>query len=561
MSNLPKIQSFAFWQRAIRLALLIWILGLAWNDLYFSISGLWDLFVKKTPLTEQNILSSGIIIFGILLIATVYTVYLYWFVHFILPITSSSQKWPAFKRILLHGISWGYWHGPAIFVHNGEVIGSSGEIKKQRPGIAFLDLRSAMALDKLHDEEEFGDVQRHKPKKVHFSLFDSEPYPAQIRVVGPGLTFTEKDEHITGTIDLRHQSRSRSKVSADTRDGIRISTSVFSSFTVGQLPDILDVCLGGENGRQVFVVEWDKESLTGTKKIKSLSRELDPEDEKEILNFIKINSNPATVNSMLPVERKPFTFDEKRAGQAIYSVTNVKDTGVKLWSDWPQDVAAEKFRILLSKKPLMNLYTPEEPLSHPMKKFRREVFVAVRNTGVLAYRVVKQQENTELKEGVVYMEKELIFYPPQNLTRSDVLRDRGIKVTGVGFGDLEPKDQNVRKWLKESWVSSRQKEKTLRNADYTLQADRIINRARVRAQQSMNYHLAKLLEKQEYPREALAILVFQELEAAAADPETRRLLPENTLSMLSNISQLLLPSQKDSENDGSKNLFTQVDDL
>lgn len=561
MLNSPQIRSFSFWQRVLRFVLLVWLGWLARNDLKSSIIGLWDFFVHKTPLSEQNILSIVIIISGISLIAAFYIIYLFWFIHFVLPITSPAHKWPAFKRILLYGISFGYLHGPAIFVRDGVVIGESVEIKKNQPGVAFLDLRSAMALDKLHDDEdeEYGEGHKRKPKRVHFSLFGSDPYPAQIRVVGPGLTFTEKNEHITGTIDLRHQSRSRGNVSADTRDGIRVNTSVFSGFTVGQLPDILDVCLGGEDGKRIFVIEWEKKPSADTKKIIKLNQELDPGDEAEILDFIKINPNPSAVKSTIPVEKKPFTFDERRVGQGIYSVTNVKGTGTKLWSEWPQDVAAEKFRILLSQKPLMNLYVSDESSPYPMKKFRREVFIAVRNTGVLAYRVVKHQENIQLKEGEEYTEKELIFYPPQNLTRSDMLRDRGIKVTGVGFGDLEPKNEDVRAWLRASWVSSRKKEETLRNADYKLQADRIINRARVRAQQSMNYHLAKLLEKQEYPREALAILVFQELEAAAANPVTRRLLPENTLSMLSNISQLILPNQKDSEGDGSRNVLPTTD--
>ena len=56
----------------------------------------------------------------------------------------------------------------------------------------------------------------------------------------------------------------------------------------------------------------------------------------------------------------------------------------------------------------------------------------------------------------------------------------------------------------------------------------------------MIYHLTQLLENQAYPREALALLIYQELEATAANPETRKLLPEDTLSLLTGIGTMLL---------------------
>ncbi len=109
--------------------------------------------------------------------------------------------------------------------------------------------------------------------------------------------------------------------------------------------------------------------------------------------------------------------------------------------------------------------------------------------------------------------------------------------------------------LRESWLSAKKKEESLKAADSKLEATRIINHARIRTQQNMNYHLARLLEKQEYPREALAMLVFQELEAAAANPETRKLLPENTLNLMNSIGQLLLQSQREEDGYGNERTF------
>jgi hypothetical protein len=190
-----------------------------------------------------------------------------------------------------------------------------------------------------------------------------------------------------------------------------------------------------------------------------------------------------------------------------------------------------------------------------MGDFKKKLGLAVRNMGMLAYRVVRRLDGTPLIAGDILHESDLFFLPPQALTRPDVLRDRGIKIINAGCADLEPVDKVVQKKFKESWLEEKRKEENIKRADYELEATRITNHARVRTQQSMNYHLAKLLEKQEYPREALAILIFQELEAAAANPETRKLLPENTLNLMQGISQLLMPISKDTNDSDSPKSF------
>jgi hypothetical protein len=235
--------------------------------------------------------------------------------------------------------------------------------------------------------------------------------------------------------------------------------------------------------------------------------------------------------------------------QAVYTKTleNDPENGhniFKKWSDWSPDVAAEKLRILLSKQPYMNLYAPDQPATHPMKDFKKEVLRRVRNTGILAYRVVKQANGESLCAGVTYSIRDLIFYPARNLTRPDVLRDRGIKVIAAGFGDLKPVKEDVRKRLMQVWLSRKKREAELKLADNKLEAERIKNHARVRAQQSMIYFFTNLLENQKHSREALAMLIYQELEAAAANPETRKLLPENTLNLLTGIGEWLLPGAR-----------------
>lgn len=558
-----SLKSFTTWQWLLRGMIAIIGIIFAWDEIGAVLSALWHLLIFKAPFPEDAQFALREILLTLVATFLVYLFFIFWLVLFVLPITSARQLLPAFHRIFIHGISGGRWHGPAVFVRNGDVDGEREEFKKSRPGVAFLDLRSAMALDKYRDpeDEEFSKPSA-PPERVHFSLFGTKAYKAQVRVVGPGLAFIDKHEKITGSVDLRTQNRLRAEVIADTRDGIRVKTSVSAVFTVGQPPDILDVCVGGKNKDEVFVIEWDKKAEAGTKRISKLSRELHPEDIKEILQFAQTSDLVSTLISDLPPEKQPYAFDPKRVENAIYLITRLNEStqsAMKRWHDWPQDVAIEKFRILLSQYPFMNLYAPDESTINTMKELRREIFLAVRNTGVLAYRLVRPLKNGTIKEGDEFQEQGLVLFPPQTLRRHDVLRDRGIKVINASCGELEPMDKSIREQMIESWVEAKKKDENIKRADYELEATRVINHARVRAQQSMNYHLAKLLEKQEYPREALAILIFQELEAAAANPETRRLLPENTLSIMQGIGQLLMPTQKDSDESGGTKSIPSTD--
>jgi len=548
MKGFSNIQSFTFWQRLVRGGIFIYLGWLARTDLYNFFAGCWNLIFFRIGFTRESI-QSGLRLGGIAsLFFLVYSFLLLWLMFFVLPITSVSQIVPAFLRMLKFGLTFGLNHGAAIFVKDGKAEGSSGEFSKTEAGIAFLDMRSAMALDNFHDQYDRDYAENTEPQKVRQSFWGPKAYHAKIRAVGQGLVFIEKNEKITGAVDLRVQNRTRKEITADTRDGIRVKTSVSASFTLGQPPDILDVCQGSVNN-EIFVIEWDKSAPAGTKIIKKLTRELDPGDEKEILEFLHKFIEQPDISSTVTAEKFPYTFDKKRVEEAVYSVTSLnkeEHPSLKRWDDWPQDVVAEKFRVLLSHQPFMDLYAPSGT-SNPMGDLRNKLKIAVRNAGVLAYRVIQRLDGGLLQAGDSLAEVDLLFFPPQSLTRWDVLRSRGIKIINAGCGDLEPLNKDIKEKIKESWLEAKRKEENIKRADYKLEATRIINHARIRTQQNLNYHFAKLLEKQEYPREALAILIFQELEAAAANPETRRLLPENTLSLIQGIGQLLLPNHKDSE--------------
>lgn len=550
MKESVKLPSFTFWQRFFRviiLALIVWQLRVDVSNFFMGLLSL----VRKQPVSFITFGKSTFTLTGWLFLLVIFYIgYSFWFAQFMFPAISLQDRWKAFWRFFLHGISGGRWHGLAVFVRDGRILGDESEFKKNHPGVAFVDLRSAITLDRhLKDRTDFSPASLENPQKLHFDS-RSKSYVAGIRVAGPGLVFTGKNEKITGAVDLRPQSRSRKKVYADTRDGIRVKTDISCSFTVGQPPDILDVCLRGEGTQEVSVIKWDSVHKPQFRKIKSLSRDLHQDDEKEIYSFIMTHPDPSAVHSDVSSSQFPFTFDAKQVEDAIYSKTSNRDPSTvniypfKKWSDWPPDVVAEKFRILLAIWPYMNLYAPDDPEKFPLKDFKKELARQVRNTGVLAYRVVALRNNFPIQAEEEYSTSDLIFYPPRNLTRFDVLRYRGIKVLSAGIGDLKPNKEDVREHMKKSWLSSKQREADLKYADYDLEIARIKNQARVRTQHSMIYHLTQLLENQEYPREALAMLIYQELEAAAANPETRRLLPEDTLSLLTGIGTILLANDK-----------------
>jgi hypothetical protein len=544
------LTSFNIWQRIIRLTLFVvfsWQVQLHLH-VYFVLAGVWGLLWNKVWPTSQFYISLLAVIEFTAIFLLFYTIFIFWLAQFILPVTQWRDRFPAAKRLFIFSLFWGQLHGPAVFIHNGETDAELAELKKSGPGVAFVDLRSAITLNsRPPSKESLSPAELERPERSHFDA-KTNTYVSNVRVAGPGLVFIESHERLTGWVDLRKQSRTRKHVYADTRDAIRVKTDISCSFTLGEPPDVLDVCLGGEDGKQVFVIEWDQSMPVAYKRIKSLTRELDPGDEQEIYDFWLRNQDPAAVFSDVPNSGHPYTLDAQRVEQAIY-FQNLKadpmatgDLTFRKWFEVPEDVAAEKFRILLAQQPYLKLYSSEDPDKFLLKDIKKDLTTQVRNTGVLAYRLIVLREGGVVDAKRLYFTSQLVFYPPRNLTRMDVLRDRGIKVFSAGFGDLEPVEPLVRDHLIESWRSVKQKEAALKVADSSLEIARIKNQARIRAQQSMIYHLTQVLENQAYPREALAMLIYQELEAAAANPETRKLLPADTLNLLTGIGTFLLPA-------------------
>lgn len=153
------------------------------------------------------------------------------FAQFVLPVTKLSAR----ARIVDRLVSYlsGY-HGPAIFVENGVVRESEGELNKRGPGVVWLDSASAAVLRTA----------------VKFT-----------RTVGPGVHFTRSKEYIAATVDLHtltqaigpedgdqpftvkeddpnheHIRKRRFETSALTRDAIEVVATLTVTFRIKSVP-------------------------------------------------------------------------------------------------------------------------------------------------------------------------------------------------------------------------------------------------------------------------------------------------------------------------------------
>jgi hypothetical protein len=99
------------------------------------------------------------------------------FAQFTLPLRTTSDRSRSVVRLIDY---LGGFHGPAIFIENGEIIERKGETNKYGSGVVLLDTASGALL---------------------------RTPVAYTRAVGPGITFTDPGEYIAGTVDLHIQNK------------------------------------------------------------------------------------------------------------------------------------------------------------------------------------------------------------------------------------------------------------------------------------------------------------------------------------------------------------------
>jgi hypothetical protein len=134
-------------------------------------------------------------------------------------------------------------HGPVVFIQEGKIVHRPGELDRPGPGVARVDLNSAIVLEKRA-------LMQPRYRRLYTKYVRREQRRgrtvSRARVEAPGVVFIEPYESIHGVADLRSQFRLRPGVRAYTRDGIEVANPVWILFTLGQTPEVLNVTYEGE---------------------------------------------------------------------------------------------------------------------------------------------------------------------------------------------------------------------------------------------------------------------------------------------------------------------------
>jgi hypothetical protein len=467
----------------------------------------------------------------------------------VLPVTTAADRRKVFDRLTKYMTG---SHGPAVFVREGKEIAKPEELRSSLPGVAFVDLSSAIVLEKqyfaggsrtIHGA---GLLGRAKPSRKKAPAPGNDPTKNQnARAAGPGIVFTGNGERIRGAVSLRRQFRLRPNVKGITRDGFEVFSHVFTIFTLGEPPDVLKVTYTGEGPESIQVILVDEKR----KVIKGFSDELDMDDKLEIHRWLQaydpdLMPDEETSNHQRTAQAEaPYIFDPQRVFNAVYGNARVIREGVmEDWTELPLKVAVEAYHDMVSMENYDKLYMPDDPTKFPFRdEFRPRFSRRIRNQGVLSYQVILRQDEQLLEKEQSWDESELYIYPTQTLRTSKILRDRGIRVITAGFAELRPSNPAVLQQRLDYWRARWQRESNLTLAVYDYKEMQIRSRARAQAQKDLVQALSKVLSSKELTHEAMALRLFQAMEAFAKEPQTEKLLPKETLNALWSLHEWLLP--------------------
>ncbi|MBI5297987.1 MAG: hypothetical protein HY869_21125 [Chloroflexi bacterium] len=576
MDTEPFYKRPAVWRRVIVWGLFGWFLFLFRTDIFLFLSMLRGALTSwSIPLIEdQMLLSTARFAANILVYTTVFFSSLFIVAQFVLPVHGWTNRLKAFERLLLFLTP---WRGPAVFVREGRLIKRIGEEDNGNPGVALVDLRSAIILEQeypwgeiIQDQDQTEHNGAKEKRRIPFFAKSSQdqafPY---VRVGGPGVHFTEYGEKIRDVVDLRRQVRTESEVKAFTRDGIELQTNVFAVFSLSDPPDVIPVAyVGGRSLEHLFALEMvtvDKNFI----KIKA-KHELDPEDAEEIHKAVEaglITPTTAGTSPQTPLRGKsPYVFDEQRVFAAVYGQAqrSLPEKNLK-WDELPQLIAAELFRDLLEQYPYDYLYKLDDPKTLPwLNEIKPKLSRKLMYQGLLSYKMVRPAQSRfaagsarvpnwnedPLNENLFahpFHAQDLEMSLPRDLTTPKPLRDRGIKSVAAGFTDLKV-SEDIKMKMVERWKARWEREIAFARAKQEREAMQVINTARTQTQRDSTYFLSNMLKQEKHSKEALALLLFQALETAATDEKGYKdFPPKEVLNMLQSLHRWLLTEHQDFE--------------
>ena len=209
------------------------------------------------------------------------------------------------------------------------------------------------------------------------------------------------------------------------------------------------------------------------------------------------------------------------------------------WDELPVIFTVDAFKEMAPQFNYDQLSNPQE--DSQVGDFKQRVNTAVRNQCVLRYSVVMHESSRPLQRGEIYLPSALRSTPVQYFTTSKVLRDRGIMNIFSAFTTVIPCKDAVYAQRLDNWQARLQREIDLVMTSREIEVRNIVNRARIQAQEEISSTLNAILGDSRYSEEAMALLLFQALEEYVSDPETRRQLPNDVITLLRNLQDRILP--------------------
>ncbi len=577
----PVYKKARFWRRLIPMAILffwfIWLLP----DLRQAV--LW--FLGANPMTgdalrnmeiRRGVLVTfinciGLPLFFILGVALVS--------QFVLPVRTWEERRNVFARLFMYFFN---SHGPAVFIQEGKEVANPEELKNSRPGVALVDLTSAIVLERqpfISDMAEDDGNPDSESRPSYFAYQQRGIFRRSIygmvggvierekgkeqeiaRASGPGIVFTQYGEKVRGVVSLRRQFRVQPFTTAMSRDGFEVFGHVICIFSLSEPPDVLKVGYpiefsGDLQASQLRVVNVDAQG-----KITGFSDELDDDDKQEIHQFARRyrqpvepvaeedNKNKKSKKKKEPSYSVPYPFDPDRVFRAVYADTRLaKENKIESWLDLPSKVAVETFRNMVALENYADLYKPKDPKDFPLLQRLKPAFSKkVRNQGVLSYRFARPWGERRLAVGQMWNEEQLEILPVTALRTSKVLRDRGIRVIAGSFPELRPANPLVRKVLFEHWRAPWQKdtEKTLAVYDY--EQIRVRADARIKIQKQIAQSLSFILDDQSVSQDAVALRLLASLESFASEKTTNLLVPHEVVNLLTDMRQWMSSGEQSS---------------
>jgi hypothetical protein len=496
-----------------------------------------------------------------------YQLFLFVMAQFVLPVTEWPDRKKAYARLALYARG---KHGLAVFVKGGVKIARDHELESSKPGVALVDLSSAVVLVQ-HDDiksmslpsEDEWQASHSKPAKTKKGKTATSYEPKEPEAKGPGVVFTEKGQKIDDVVDLRKQTRTTDFLEVYTRNGIKVKSKVTVVFSLSDTPE--KVFVGYVGGKNLTDLKILKVSQSDTELTINGGVSVDVDDAIDILRASLPLFDEAPSNPFIP-----HAFDSDRVLRAVFNQARDRDGKLIPWHRAPLEAAADIFRKMMSDVPydrffsgdLLNLTRREEVEENDkndknsvhafLAGLKEDFALKVKARGLMTFQFIEHLNGDPFSYKETVSLDFLRKQTPVTLTREkfNFFRHMGIVVKSASFSDVQASSPEIQEKMLEAWKAKMERAISTSNAEYELEAIRVRNRSRALAQEEMTHLLSGIFQSTPHFDEALALRVLQALETSVADSD---MSSADLHEILKNIHDWLLVDQQDDKGGGPKN--------